>query len=328
MSDAASRILFDRMPDGAPVEKLILRGGGLTLGLIAFGASVQDLRLEGIAHPLVLGGEGIAAYLGPMAQFGALAGRFANRIGQGRFTLDEAEHQTDRNWKGHTLHGGEAGTSRLLWTIAEASESAALLTLDLPDGHMGFPGALSLRARFSLPGDGALRIEITGTADAPTPCSIAHHSYFTLDDAGSALPHALQVHADARLEVDADLIPTGVLLPVEGTRFDHRELRPIATPGLDHCYALRGDGMREAAVLRGTTGVTMRVRTDAPGLQVYDGGGVDAAHGLGGRSYGPHAGIAMETQSFPDAPNRPEFPSAILRPGEVYRHRVEYIFSR
>ena len=323
---------FGEMPDGRLVQRLALSGGGLSLGLLTYGATVQDLRLEGVAHPLVLGAPRLAPYLGPMRHFGALVGRFANRIGGGGFEIDGARHAVDRNQAGrHTLHGGREGASGMVWEIEAAAPDRAALSLRMPDGHMGFPGDLKVRADFSLPGAGVLRIEMRAQTDRPTPCSFAHHGYFNLDGGGDVRDHRLRLSAPSVLEVDADLIPTGRLTPCAGGRLDFSAARALAeAEGLDHCFALpvaEGPEPPFAAALTGRGGVRLHVHTDAPGLQVYDGAGIAAAEGLEGRRHGPHAGVALESQGFPDAPNRPDFPNAILRPGETYRHVVEYRFA-
>lgn len=322
--------LFGETPDGRPVRRARIAGGGLSVSLIAFGATVQDLRLDGVAHPLVLGSDRLKPYLAPMRHFGALVGRYANRIGGARFELDGRERLLDANWRGHCLHGGGDGISRQIWRIEELCANAAVMAIDLPHGHMGFPGAMSIRATFSLPGEGRLRIEIEATADQATPCSIAHHGYFNLDGSADAGDHLLEVAAEGVLAVDGDLIPTGEIAPVAGTPLDFRAAKPVREAALDHCFAPAGAGaLRHVATLTGASGVAMKVATDAPGVQVYDGAGLNCAEGSGhdGRGYGPRAGVAIETQEFPDAPNRPEFPDAILRPGETYRHVVEYSFS-
>lgn len=317
---------FGLMPDGRPVEALTLSAGPLTARLLTLGATVQDLRLEGVGHPLVLGAPDVAGYLGPARYVGAIVGRLANRLGGARFTLDGRGHRTDPNWLcRHTLHGGDDGADRHLWRIeAEATDRAAL-SLDLPDGHMGFPGRIALRAEISVTHD-ALRLDLTAQADAPTPCSLAHHGYFDLDGRGDIRGHRLRVQADHYLPVDDDLIPTGEIAPVEGTRFDFRAGRQIGEGGYDHNLCL-SDGprpLRPVAMLTGESGLSLGVETTACGMQVYDGAHFDAVAGLEGRCYGPRAGIALETQGWPDAPNRPAFPPAILRPGEVYRETTIY----
>ncbi|WP_375690860.1 aldose epimerase family protein [Pseudooceanicola sp. LIPI14-2-Ac024] len=322
---------FDTLPDGRTVEQVTLQGGGLTANVLTYGATVQDLRLDGVDHPLVLGADRIAPYLGPMTYFGAIVGRYANRIAGGHFKADGRDWQADLNEGGRTtLHGGSEGTGQMLWSIAAFSDSSVTMVLDLPDGHMGFPGAMQVQVICSLSAEAALNFEITAEADRPTPCNFAHHGYFNLDGGPDILNHRLQIAAAHYLPVDADLIPTGKETHVEGTAFDFREPRVIAPGGYDHNFCLwrsRTD-LRPVALLRGQSGLTMEVDTTEPGLQVYDGGGFGAMQGLGGRSYGRFAGVALETQNWPDAPNHPHFPDWLLKPGQTYRHRVSYRFSR
>lgn len=323
---------FGTMPDGTAVERLTITGGGLTARVLTYGATVQDLRLEGVDHPLVLGAPTLAPYLGPMQYFGALVGRFANRIAGGRFTLDGQDHQVPPNWLGrHALHGGPVGAGQKVWRVAVATDDSLRLELILPDGDMGFAGTLRVSATISLPGEAALAFDIQAETDAPTPCSFAHHGFFNLDGGATIAAHELQIAANAYLPVDPDLIPTGKIAAVAGTRFDFRAPREIGTAGIDHNFCL-SDGQRPiqtVATLRApTNGLALTIETTEPGLQVYDGAYMptEGLPGLDGRRYGPFAGVALETQGWPDAPNRAGFPNTILRPGETYRHRVRYVF--
>lgn len=329
-----TRTAFGTLPDGDKVEQVTIRGGGLTATVLSYGAIVQDLRLEGVGHPLVLGSESLDPYLGPMRNMGPMVGRFANRIADGRFEIDGETFQADRNFLGkHSLHGGVAGSGTLNWRIEDVAADAVTLALTLPDGHMGFPGNMDVRAAISLPGAGALQIEVTAHVDAPSPCSFAHHGYFNLDGGPDVTAHQLQIEAPDYLEVDNELIPDGGPRPVSGTRFDFRTPRAIGSETIDHNFCLAGGrgALRKVAVLQGPeSGVFMQVETTEPGLQIYNAAHFpgDGLPGLDGRRYGPMAGLAMETQNWPDAPNRPDFPDAILRPGETYRHVMRYVFGR
>ncbi len=324
---------FGETPDGQSVERITISGGGLTASILSYGATVQDLRFAGTDHPLVLGSPTIEPYFGPMMYFGALVGRFANRIGHGRFPLEDRDHQSDRNWLDkHSLHGGAVGTGQRIWSLVDLKDDRLVFTLELADGEMGFPGEMRVAAAISLPGAGALEIDIEAVADTPTPCSFAHHGFFNLNGSDGITGHTLQIDADSYLPVDQDLIPTGMIAPVEGSRFDFRTPRPVGSTGYDHNFCL-SDGrrpIRPVATLRDPeTGQTMRVETTEPGLQVYDGAyfPAEGLAGLDGKIYEPFWGIALETQAWPDAPNRPNFPPAILRPDEVYNHRVRYVFE-
>lgn len=324
---SASAAPFGRLPDGREVRLIRLKGGGLSAEVLTLGAILRDLRLEGVGPPLVLGFASPEAYLGAGIYVGALVGRFANRIGGARFALEGRTHDLDRNFRGrHLLHGGSDGIHRHLWEIAALEADQVLLTLALPDGHMGFPGALRIRARISL-AEAALSFELTAESDAPTPCSLAHHGYFDLDGEGDVREHELRIAAESYLPVDADLIPTGEIAPVAGTAFDFRGPRRIGA-GYDHnfCLARRRGPLREVARLTGRKGLSMAVETTEPGLQLYDGRHFDGSAGLEGRRYGPYAGVALEAQGWPDAPNHPQFPESVLRPGEVYRAATTYRF--
>ena len=318
------------LPDGRKVDRLTLTGGGLTAQVLTLGATVQDLRMDGVDHSLVLGCPDPADYLGDGIYMGAIVGRFANRIGGARFTMDGQEYRTDANFKErHTLHGGSRGTNWHLWQVEEARSDNAILSLALPDGDMGFPGAMTIRVRITLR-DGGLVFDIEAQADAPTPCNLAHHGYFNLDGGGDVRNHRLRVAADRYLPVDDDLIPLPGTAPVQGTRFDFRQAREIVPGEYDHNFCL-SDGPaapRVVADLTGQSGIRMQIETDQPGLQVYDGVHFGGLSGLDGRSYDRFAGVALETQGWPDAPNRPDYPGAILRPGQVYRHHAAYRFSR
>ncbi|MFW8637264.1 aldose epimerase family protein [Cribrihabitans pelagius] len=323
---------FGRLPSGDAVRRFTIEGGGLTASILSYGATVQDLRLEGFTHPLVLGADHLAPYLGPMAYFGGLVGRFSNRIAGGRFETDGQAFQADRNENGkHCLHGGRAGASFRLWSLAELRGDQVVLSLQMADGEMGFPGNLDVRAAFTLTASRALEIDLSATTDAPTPVSFAHHGYFTLDGSPSIGGHMLQIEAPEYLPVDEDSIPTGDIRSVAGTEFDFRSPRNIGTQPLDHnfCLCSQPGTLREAAVLYAPqSGLAMVVETAAPGVQAYTCDHLPPAGvpGLEGRRYGPRAGLALETQAWPDAPNRRNFPAAILCPGETYRHQVRYRF--
>lgn len=329
---------FGQLPDGRPVSRVTISSGALTASLLSHGARLQDLRLDGGTHPLVLGSDRLEDYLGPMDSFGATIGRYANRIAGGRVTLDGREHRLDRNEDDRTcLHGGRAGTHALNWQVEDHGPAHVTFALLLPDGHMGFPGQLATTVTYRCAG-AALDITIEAAPDAPCPLSFAHHSYFILDTSGDVAGHELHVAAAQYLPVDAAKIPTGDLAPVDGTRFDFRTPRPVGTGGYDHNFCLDApagaageDGaMIRAARLRGRSGLALSVETDAPGLQVYDAAHLPASGlpGLDGQVYRPRAGLALETQEWPDAPNQPDFPDPVIRPGNVYRNRTRYGFTR
>lgn len=320
------------MPDGRSVQRVTLRGGGLTAHVLTLGAIVQDLRLDGIAHPLVLGADSLGPYLGPMQYFGALVGRFANRIGGAQVHLAGRDWPLDRNWMGrHMLHGGSDGAAQQVWDIVALAQDQVTLALTLPDGHMGFPGKLLVRATLALDPDCALRITVTATTDHVTPCSFSHHGYFTLDDTGTLDQHSLQVNADNTLALDADSIPTGALTPVVGTALDFRSPRVLERQRIDDnfCLSSARQALRRVACLSAPA-LSMQVETTEAGLQVFT-----APHlpptglsGLDGRMYRPFAGVALEAQAWPDAPNHPHFPPAILHPDAEYAQTTKYVFAK
>ena len=324
--------IFGRAPDGTPIEKIVISNGGSTASLISWGASLQDFRLDGIDHPLVLGSPALEPYFEPMRYFGAIAGRVANRIANGTAELDGSTYEFDRNENGMTtLHGGKNGSSNLVWTIAEHGTSHCRFELTMADGLAGFPGNVDVAVTYSLKDDGALRLEIEAVTDAPTFCNFAHHSYWNLDGRADLSNHRLTVHADSYLAVDNHLIPQGTPRPVDATRFDLRAPQPAIQPDaepLDHNFCCFNDvsgDLRELAILS-TPDLELRISSTEPGFQVYDGARMNTApaSGLTGRPYGPYAGIALEPQRWPDAPNHPDFPSVVLRPGETYRQVSEF----
>ncbi|TGN67163.1 galactose mutarotase [Paracoccus liaowanqingii] len=317
------------LPDGREVQRITLRDGRLTAHVLTLGAIVQDLRLDGVDHPLVLGCPDIADYLDRGKYFGAIVGRCANRIAGGRFRLDGQDHQVDLNFRGrHCLHGGSQGTDLLLWQVVELTPGSVILRLMMEDGHMGFPGRMRITARITLRDD-TLRFDLTASADRATPCNMTHHGYFALDGQGGVAGQTLRIDADHYLPVDDDLIPTGAIVPVEGTAFDFRTPRPLQPGSYDHNLCL-SDGpqpLREVAQVTGREGLSMRILTTACGLQIYDGVHLQDVPGLDGQLYGRHAGLALEAQFWPDAVNRSDFPDTVLRPGTTWSQTIAYRFA-
>ena len=336
MSGAGDIEIFGHTADGTPVEKVTISAGGSTASLISWGASLQDFRIDGVAHPLVLGSPALEPYFDTMRYYGAIAGRVANRIADGTAELDGRPCQFDRNEEGvTTLHGGSDGSSNLVWTIADHGRSHCRFTLTMADEQSGFPGNLDVAVTYSLTDAGTLRIEIEAKTDAPTFCNFAHHSYWNLDGTANLGNHSLMVHADRYLAVDERLIPQDVPKPVDGTRFDLRRPQPVVQPGaepIDHnfcCFDAPSDALRELAVLS-TPDLSLHIASTEPGFQVYDGARTSTVPvpGLTGKPYGPYAGIALEPQRWPNAPNRPDFPTVVLRPGETYRQVSEFRIAR
>lgn len=318
-----------RLPDGRDVQAIDLANGRMTARVLTLGAIVQDLRMTGVDHPLVLGCPDISNYLDEGMYIGALVGRCANRIAGASICMDGQRHDLDANFRGrHTLHGGHDGTAVHIWQVQDCQTDHVTLGLTLPDGHMGFPGEISISARIALQDDG-LVIDISATTDRATPCNIVHHGYFDLDGQGDISRHRLKVNAARYLPVDDDLIPLGHPATVSETAFDFRQSRILGDLAVDHNFCLQdAKTIRQVARLHGENGLSMVVETDAVGLQVYNGAHFSGLRGLGGRIYGPRAGLALETQAWPGAVGRPDFPDVILRRDDTYHHHMAYRFSQ
>ncbi len=306
---------------------------GFRAHVLTWGAVIRTLsmrHLEG-RQSIVLGFDDFASYPARSPYFGAVVGRYANRIAQGRFTLDGKVHRLHRNENGaHTLHGGAGGTSGRIWTILDHSGTHVSLGLRSPDGDQGFPGAVAMTCRYDIgPGD---RIGMTTRAvtDRATPFGLSQHSYFNLDGGPDLSDHQLEVCADVWTPVDDAKIPTGDIADVAGTFLDFRAARRFGPDAVDHNLVLRPQpGLRPAAVLSSMrSGLRLAIQTTKPALQVYDGHLVPLGLvGLGGRRYGPGAGVCLEPQYCPDGPNKPAFGDVILRPDRPYDHRTVWSVS-
>ena len=315
-------------------SRLTLRTGSIEVVLLMAGASVQSIRLPGVAHSLALGASDLSVYGKANRSFlGATIGRNANRLGGGRLPIDGTVHQLSVNEAPNQLHGGGTGFWARDWTVAEASDEHAVLTLEATDGEDGYPGAASVRATFRVADEGVLTIRYEGTVSQRSVLNMTSHLYFNLSGEASTRDHLLQIHADAYLPVDAALIPTGEQRPVADTPFDFRTPRPIGSgPALlDHNFCLNGGRTttpRPVASLS-AGGVTLDLASTERGLQIYDGTLFDGSiTGLDGQGIGPYGGIAIEPQQWPDAPNQPGFPPTLVDPGELYVHESVYRFSR
>ncbi|KUM81079.1 aldose epimerase family protein [Streptomyces curacoi] len=319
---------FGTLSDGTHVHRWTLERAGVRVRVLSYGGIVQSLEVpdrDGSAANVVLGFAGLDGYLShPWPYFGALIGRYANRIAGGRFSLDGRTYPLAPNNAPSSLHGGEHGFDKRVWEGSPVEHGVRLNRVS-PDGEEGFPGRLEVSATYTLEADGALRIAYEAVTDAPTVVNLTNHSYFNLAGAGSgdAGGHELRLAASRFTPVDAELIPTGSLDEVAGTRFDFRAARKVGA-GYDHNFVLDKGvtaSAEEAAELYDpSTGRTLTVATTEPGLQLY------TADHLS-EPFAPGHGIALETQHFPDSPNQPEFPSTVLRPGEVFRSETVYGFS-
>jgi len=337
MSRSAER--FGALPDGSEVIRYtVSRPGGLTLRVLTYGGIVQSLEVPdatGRVVNVVLGFGSLRGYLtATEPYFGALIGRFANRLAGGRFRLDDVEYAVEVNADGNCLHGGKIGFDKRLWRADPpsgdpSSDDVLRLSLTSPAGDQGFPGRLDVEVTYALL-DSGVRIDYRATTDAPTVVNLTNHSYFNLagEGSGSVEAHTLVIDADQFVPVGRALVPTGEVADVAGTPLDLRRetaagvhLRDphpqvLAARGYDHTYVLRETGFRLADP---ASGRVLEVFTDQPGVQVYTANSLDGSCvGTGGRAYRQGDGLALETQHFPDSPNQPAFPSTVLRPGQPF----------
>jgi aldose 1-epimerase len=327
---------------GQPVHEVTLRSrAGAEAKIIGWGAVLRDLVVplaDGGRQRVVLGLESLDDYIAHSPHFGAIAGRYANRIAHGRFHIDGEIFEIPRNQAGkHALHGGGHGFGKRPWQIAWHSADTVALTLVSPAGDQGFPGTLTVTCVYRLEEPATLVLALTATTDAPTIVNLAPHSYFNLDGSPDILDHTLQIAAAFMTPVDDDLIPTGEIVAVAGTPFDFRSPRQVRLSdaggdlvAYDHNFVLSGSApaLREAALLASPrNGLRLAVRTTEPGLQFYDAAKLALpVAGLDGARYAGRAGLCLEPQRFPDSPNRAHFSQSVLRPGQVYRQRTEYRF--
>lgn len=350
MQASISSSPFGQLPDGRAATLYTLTNQhGMQVCISDLGGVITSILApdrSGQLGDVCLGFDDATAYMGESHYFGALIGRYGNRIAQGQFELDGKRYQLDVNNGINHLHGGREGFHRKLWQ-AEAASSADTATLTLryrsPDGEQGYPGNLDVTVRYELGGDNALRIAFHAVTDQATPVNLTNHAYFNLAGQGDILGHELTIPADAYTPVDAGLIPTGELRPVQGTAFDFRAPHAIGArigasdqqlqhgSGYDHNFALnrQQDGALELAarVREPVSGRVLEVWTQEPGVQFYSGNFLsDAVRGKG-RVYDLRSGFCLEPQHFPDAPNQPQFASTILRPDAVYRTQMEYRFT-
>lgn len=331
-----------------PLPDALVIGGapGPELHLLAVGATVRRLVVtggDGVRRDVALGlADGDAVRAGA-DYVGSIVGRYANRIAQGRFRIDDKQVSLPVNDRGHHLHGGPAGFHTRTWAVVEHTTDAVTFELVSPDGDAGYPGELTVRARYTT-GPDRVELELTATTTATTVVNVTSHAYLNLHGGGTIDQHRLSVAASAYTPVDDSSIPIGDHAPVDGTDFDLREpteLGPVVRSsapeirvarGIDHNYVVDGEGWRRVAVLDGPrTRTRLELWSDQPGLQVYTGNFFDAsAVDRAGRMLRQGDGIALEPQLAPDSPNRygrPGWPSPVLRPGETYRSRTAWVFS-
>ncbi len=308
MSSSRPRVLLGSAP-------------GPVLEVVALGAAVQRLEItcgDGVRRNVVLGASD-EERLRDRTYRGATVGRYANRIAHGHLELDGITHRLSTHDRGHLLHGGSDGFDRREWDVVASDPTSVRLRLVSPDGDQGFPGRLVAETAYDLLPDG-FRTTLTATTDAPSVVNLTHHGYANLAGEGSGRidDHRLTVPADLWTPVDDGGIPLGHHEPVDATRFDLRDGPVLGAREIDHNLVVAGKGMRALALLESpTTRTRLEIRSDQPGLQVFTGDTLDPARG----------GIALEPQLFPDSPHHPDWPSAVLRPGETYRHVLEWRFA-
>jgi aldose 1-epimerase len=342
---------FGTASTGEPVDIYTLRNDkGAEARIMTYGGIVVSLKMpdkDGHFGDVVLGYDNLDSYVKSSPYFGALIGRYGNRIGGAKFTLDGSTYTLPANDGPNTLHGGLKGFDKHVWTASEARESADGPQLVLhylsKDGEEGFPGNLDVTAVFTLTQDNALRLEYTATTDKDTVVNLTHHGYFNLAGKGDILGHVVMIPADRFTPVDSTLIPTGVLQPVENTPFDFRTATAIGArigddneqlkfgKGYDHNWVINknfGELTLMARVTEPTTGRVMEVWSTEPGLQFYSGNFLDGTiTGKGGWVYAHRNAFCMEPQHYPDSPNKPDFPTTELKPGETFHNTIMYKFS-
>jgi aldose 1-epimerase len=340
--------------EGKPIEMVTLKNAkGMEVQAITYGATITSLKVpdrSGKIADVVLGFDQPESYWAdpPPPYFGSIVGRFANRIAKGQFVLDGKTYKLATNNGPNTLHGGNRGFDKVVWSVATRERptgSSAIFTRTSPDGEEGYPGNLQVRVTYTLTEDNQLIVDYYATTDKATPVNLSQHSYFNLagEGSGNILGHQLTINADRYTPVDDTLIPTGVLAPVEGTPFDFRKAAPIgaridrdhpqlkAGKGYDHNWVLNGTGATPRLAARLTdpvSGRTMEITTTEPGIQFYAGNFLDGTiKGKGGHVYGHRSGLCLETQHFPDSPNKKNFPSSIVQPGKPYVSKTVMTFS-
>ena len=346
MSAAVSRRHYGTLASGEAIEEVTLRlPSGASCSLLSYGATLTHLHAPdraGILGDVVLGFDDLPSYVAGRAYFGAIAGRFANRIARGRFSLEGRTYTLPLNDPPNHLHGGLSGFDRYAWRVEvpDLSVPRVMLSMRSPAGDQGYPGTLDAVVTYTLLEPATLRIEFEARTDQPTVVNLTNHAYFNLTGSGTILDHEVTLHASRYTPSDSALVPTGDIVPVAGTPLDFRERKPVGrdigrltnTPqGYDHNFVLDSEGRAFAAaasVVDPSSGRTLEVWTSEPGIQFYTGNFLNPSiRGKAGRIYDQYTGFCLETQHFPDSPNQPAFPSTLLRPGGVFRSSTEFRFG-
>ncbi|MEZ4685937.1 MAG: aldose epimerase family protein [Bacteroidia bacterium] len=341
---------FGLTPEGDSVDIYTMKTeNGMEMDVITYGGIITRWTApdrSGNSQDITLGYDNLEQYVESNPYFGALIGRYGNRIANGRFSIDGKEYKLAQNDGKNHLHGGVKGFDKVVWDAEPMrSEGMASLTLTYtsPDGEEGYPGELKVKVVYTLFTDNSLLVEYEATTDKPTVVNLTQHAYFNLsgDFSQNILDHEVEILADAFLPVDATLIPTGELRAVEGTPFDFRTPKPIGQDigakndqltegkGYDHCWVLGGDGMRKvASAYHPGSGRYLEIQSTEPAIQFYTGNFLDGTlPAKNGGTYGHRTGFCLETQHYPDSPNQPAFPSVRLNPGETYSTQTSFQFS-
>lgn len=306
----------------------IKNSSGAYVRIASLGAAVQSIVVpnrNGVPTDVALGYDTPDEYLSNDGYFGAFVGRYANRISNASFVLNGREYKISANEGKNTLHGGN-GLSKRRFTEIAVGENALTLGISDPNGGDGFPGKVDVRVTYEFFENNELSISYEATSDADTYLNLTNHSYFNLSGRGDILDHELLINADGYLPVDEELIPTGEVRAVSGAEFDFRKMRRIENGFYDHCFVLSGNEPCARLVSK-ESGIAMTLATDMPAVQFYAGGATGLRLGKSGAIYGKNSGLCLETQYYPDSPNHPEFPSALLRAGEKYYSKTSYKFS-
>jgi len=347
---AVTSSAFGTTPEGVPVDLLTLKNAnGVEVRIITYGATIVSIRVpdrNGRFDDVVTGFDSLDGYITRPRFFGAIAGRYANRIANARFTLDGKTYELAANNGKNHLHGGRRGFDKVVWKAAPFERNGSpgvRLTYVSVDGEEGYPGTLTATLTYTLTTQNELALDYEATTDKATPINLTNHSYFNLagDGRGDILQHLLQIDADRYTPTDETQIPTGELAAVAGTPFDFRRATAVGAridaddeqirrgKGYDHNFVLNGSGFRHAArLVDPSSGRTMDVSTTEPGVQLYTGNNLDgSAVGKNGHAYGRRTSLCLETQHFPDSPNHASFPSTILRPGDHFQSRTVFAFG-
>lgn len=337
---------FDTVINGKNVSLYTLSNGDMEVCITNYGGRIVSLMVpdrDGTLRDVVLGHDDIRDYINIDGNFGAIIGRYGNRINQGRFKIDSIAYQLPQNNYGHCLHGGQKGFHHSVWNASQISDSSLVLKLHSPDGEAGFPGNLDVVVTYTLTSNNSLVIDYKATTDKPTIVNLTNHSYFNLsgDPMRSILDEIVTLQASSYIPIDSTFIPIGNLVEINGTPFDFSTGRTIADAlgdeteeqlrnghGIDHNFVLDNDGSAIATVYDPYSGIVMSIITDQPGIQFYTGNFLDGTiRGKKGFYYAKRSALCLETQHYPDSPNHKEWPSTLLNPNEQYHTKTIYSFS-